>query len=233
MVDSNLSFFKKSFLTILIALNTSLIGYDFSHSKKQKLFTIMLDPAGDAKHTGRVIDDNFERGLTLQFTEQLKKILEERNENIRVVLTRFPGETLEPLQNANFANRLDANFYINISFYQEKEERSQLYVYHYLSKPTDTWQKNLDPTKFYSYDKVHLQNISTSIELGQKVANTLKKKKYRTAFMFKGFTGIPFKQLAGIKSPAIAIEIGLLNKDNWNQFLAPIAEAIEGAIREK
>ena len=35
----------------------------------------MIDPSGDAKHTGRVIQDTFERGITLQCAEALKKEL--------------------------------------------------------------------------------------------------------------------------------------------------------------
>ena len=66
----------------------------------------MLDPAGDAQNPGRTIDDNFERGITLQFAEKLKEMLQEKFPTIRVVLSRTPGESLQPLQNANFANRL-------------------------------------------------------------------------------------------------------------------------------
>ena len=38
-----------------------------------KKFTIMLDPSGDAKHTGRIINKTFERGISLQCAEVLKK----------------------------------------------------------------------------------------------------------------------------------------------------------------
>ena len=38
-------------------------------------FTIMIDPAGDAKHTGRLIQDTLERGISLQCAEELKKNL--------------------------------------------------------------------------------------------------------------------------------------------------------------
>ena len=75
------------------------------YARKTKPFSIMLDPAGDAQTTGRIIDDNYERGVTLQLCEDIKKQLEaEQPKNTRIVLTRFPGETIDPLQNANFAN---------------------------------------------------------------------------------------------------------------------------------
>ena len=82
----------------------------------QSRFSIMLDPAGDAKHTGRQIDDNLERGISLQFTEKLKQTLEKQHPEIHVVLSRFPGETIYHLQNANFANRLEVDFYLSIHF---------------------------------------------------------------------------------------------------------------------
>lgn len=45
------------------------------YSIQQNIFTLMIDPAGDAKHAGRVIEDSFERGITLQCAEKLKKML--------------------------------------------------------------------------------------------------------------------------------------------------------------
>lgn len=220
---------KKRFLIVLFLFFSNIINPAF-HSNKQKPFTVLLDPAGDAKHTGRVIDDSFERGITLQFTEGLKKSLEERNPNIRVILTRFPGETLEPLQNASFANRLDVDLYINLSFYQEKEERSSLYMYHFITKPTDIWQKNLDSLKFYSYDKAHLESVATSKLLGEHMVKTLEKRKYRTIFTCQKLVGLPFKPLSGIKAPAIGIEIGLIGKNDWEKYIKPIAKAIESAL---
>ena len=187
----------------------------------------MIDPAGDAKHTGRIIDDNFERGLTLQFSEQLKKQLEYSNNNIRVILTRFPGETLEYLQNANFANRLGADLYINILFYQEKEDKSCTTLYHYITEPTDIWQKKINNLSLYHYDKAHLPYILKTQQIGKNLSKIFCKKKNRTFFDYKGFFGLPFKPLAGIKSPAIAIEIGLIKKDDWKKFLNPIVSTIE------
>lgn len=94
-------------------------------------FTLMLDPAGDAQYPGRIIEDCFERGITLQFVEQLQVIITERFPSVRVVLTRFPGETRQPLQNANFANRLDVDLYISIHCYPESKPKSQLYLYYF------------------------------------------------------------------------------------------------------
>lgn len=190
----------------------------------------MLDPSGDAKHTGRIIGETFERGVTLQFTEELKTILEKRNKNIRVILTRFPGETLEPLQNASFANRLDTDYFVSIMFYQEKKERAELSMYHFMSQPTDIWQKNLNPLNFYPYDKAHLIQISKSKSFGEEIEKIFKSKNFRTIFNYNGFFGIPAKPLIGVKAPSIAIEVGLMQKDDWKKFLGPFVFALESVL---
>lgn len=202
-----------------------------SHLEKQatRPYTVMLDPAGDAKHTGRTIDDNFERGITLQFTESLKKYLENQPEK-RVILTRFPGETLEPLQNANFANRLDVDLYVSIHFYQEQSEKAQLYLYYYLSHPTDEWHKIATDLTFYPYDKAHLWNISKNKAYGNVAANILKKDIFRSYFSYQGLFGIPYKPLLGIHAPAFAIECGLKHKNNFLLLVEPFAQAIMAII---
>ena len=223
---------KNVFFVFLLSLliNFLTIKSVFSSRLQTRPLTIMIDPVGDAKHTGRIIDDTFERGLTLQCAEQIKKELENNQEKIRVVLTRFPGETLEPLQNANFANRLGCDIYISISFYQEKEEKSRVYFYHYISYKTDIWQKKISDLKLYSYDKAHLPYINSSLKFGQSFEKILNNKKNRALFSYKGFFGLPFKTLAGIKAPAIAIEMGLIKKDDWKMFVNPIIYAIESTL---
>src|SRR3990172_8684717 len=104
----------KSILFIVSGLLSTNLLLARPHVAQPRAFTIMLDPAGDAKNPGRKLDDSFERGITLQFSETLKQKLESLFPSIRVVLTRLPGETVQLLQNANFANRLDVNFYLSI-----------------------------------------------------------------------------------------------------------------------
>ena len=52
-------------------------------------FTLMIDPAGDAKEPGRAIDDTFERGITLQLAEELKRTIEAENPGVRLSLQSF------------------------------------------------------------------------------------------------------------------------------------------------
>ena len=121
-------------LLALTLISSSLFGWSFfftdDDSPPTKVrpvtFTVMIDPAGDAKDPGRVIDDTYERSLTMQFAEELKSVLEKNNRGLRVIFTRFPGEALESLQNVSFSNRLSVDLYVRLSFFEQSLIRRNL-----------------------------------------------------------------------------------------------------------
>lgn len=193
----------------------------------ERTITIMLDPAGDARTPGRTIDDSFERGITLEFCQALKGSLEELIPGARMVLTRVPGETIAPLQNANFSNRLNANLFVSIHCYQERESRSTITTYYYLQHPiTDLWHKPRS-LAFYPYDQAHMIHVHTSAsyaQCAQKWLNTHK------AISAQGPWGIPFKPLVGIVAPAVAFEIGIHHKAGWSSLVTAIAQALTRCI---
>ncbi len=126
-----------------------LTGFLTSHQEQAlkpqelcKKFIVVLHPAGDAKSTERTIYNNFERGLTLQYAQELKKIIEKSAPNITVIITRQAGDVIEPLQNAALANRLQADLYISLHAYQEQQPITTLRLYYLLYNPaTDLWHK--------------------------------------------------------------------------------------------
>lgn len=190
-------------------------------------FTIMIDPAGDAKHTGRLIQDTLERGISLQCAEQLKTALIKKFNTIRVILTRVPGETIQPLQNASFANRLGVNLYLSLYFYHEPEMPAHITFYYYLENPiTDLWHK---PTtlSLYQVNQAHLLNLKTTQAWGKIMLEALHDKNFSKFFRPRGLFGIPFTPLVGIKAPAIAVEVGLKNKSDWQHIIDPLIIAIE------
>ncbi|AXK60588.1 N-acetylmuramoyl-L-alanine amidase [Candidatus Chromulinivorax destructor] len=198
---------------------------------KQNLFTIMIDPAGDAKHTGRLIQDTLERGISLQCAEELKKVIMQRNSNIRVILTRVPGETIQPLQNASFANRLQVDFYMSIYFYEEQNTPAYITLYHYLENPiNDYWYKPLQLC-FYQTNQAHLMHLATTKKWGIAMLDVLQNKQSQKYFQPLGFFGIPFQPLVGVQAPAIAVEIGLKNKQDWRHVIEPLVQAIERIIQ--
>jgi len=185
-------------------------------------FTIMIDPAGDAKHAGRMLEDNFERGVTLQCANYLKGELERKYANVRVVLTRFPGETLEPLQNANFANRLQVDFYMSIHFYQDFENNPAIFLFRYVKHPTDRWAKTYVPLSLISYDQVHLIQNRLTDRWSSLMYESFKK---TTQSGVKNLA-IPFLPLKGIYAPALGIEVGLRHKNDWQHYISPCIQAL-------
>lgn len=206
----------KKFLIFL--LFSPLLSFPY---RQQTLFTLMLNPAGDAKDAGRMLNDCFERGVTLQFAQELKQAIETHYPNVRVVLTRIPGETLEFLQNANFANRLDVDFYLSIHFYKETDVKPKLFLYHYLNDLFII--KIFNNLNFTKYNNAHLISIDQTKKYGESIKKSLEK---NTAFSVKDLSGIPFKPLVGIKAPAIAIEAGLKESLDYKNLVEPVLQAL-------
>lgn len=216
-----LTTFKKLFYCLLLHVCTITL-----HGQP---FTIIIDPAGDTKNTGREIDDTFERGITLQCAEELKKQLNKTFPDIRVILTRVPGETIAPLQNASFSNRLQADFYLSISFYQEPEMPSHLSLFYYLENPTDRLH-HYNPLYFYHVQQAHLIHLKESESIGKTFLKSLQNSSINSVFIAQGLFGIPYKPLIGIKAPSIAIEAGLRQKDDWKYLIAPLTTCIKAII---
>jgi N-acetylmuramoyl-L-alanine amidase len=195
----------------------------FSSEYAPRPATIMLDPAGDARTTGRTIDDNFERGVTLEFSQALKGALESLVPGARIVLTRVPGEAIAPLQNANFANRLNVTLFVSLHCYQDTETRPCVATYYHLQHPiTDMWHKPQSLT-FYPYDNAHVTSVHTSVAAAQAAYKQLCSYK---SISCKPSCGIPFKPLVGVTCPAIAFEIGIKHKDSWQNLVSPLAQTI-------
>lgn len=192
-------------------------------------YTIMIDPSGDAKHTGRVIQDTFERGITLQCAEQLKKELNKVLPDVRVVLARVPGETIQPLQNASFANRLQVDLYLSIHFYPEPDIPSHLSVFHYLTSATDLWHQFM-PLSFYHISQSHLIHIHQTIDIGKKYLKILQDPSKNPFFVMQGLFGIPFQPLVGVKAPALALEAGLAKKDDWKHLIQPLILCLQEIV---
>lgn len=198
----------------------------FFHTQSIFSFTVMIDPSGDAKHTGRVIQDTFERGITLQCAELLKKELNKTVPNVRIVLTRVPGETIQPLQNASFANRLQADLYLSISFYLETDIPPHVALYQYITNQTDYWHK-YSPLSFYHVSQAHLINIGLTTLLSKKLLKLLQNNNINPFFLPQGLFAIPYKPLVGIKASAIAIEAGINQKDDFKKVIKPLVAFIQ------
>jgi hypothetical protein len=191
---------------------------------QQKSFTIILDPAGDAKRTGRSIGDSFERGLTLQCAEKIKTLLLMRQPDLNMIISRLPGDNVYELQNASIANRIQADLFININFYLTQETKPTIYLYQFAcDNDFALYQTGLT---FNTYDQAYKINKSTTDIIINSFKTHLTQPKYESLFSVAGPYALPIKPLIGIISPSISIEIGLKNKDSWQQFVEPLVEAI-------
>ena len=217
-------------IAIAVTSSTLLSRRRYAHTRP---FTLMIDPAGDAKHAGRIIGDSFERGVTLQFAEALKSLINEKLDNIRVVLTRFPGETLEPLQNASFANRLGSDFYFSIHCHQTSKRTITLDTYHLSNNPiTDLWERRTTGPSLVNYDEAHLKNARLSKNCCQTFLSSFETETNGKSFHLNGPIGLPFKPLVSVMAPAISIDVGLRNKEDWKHLVQPIADSLAKVLSE-
>lgn len=188
--------------------------------------TIMIDPVGDAKNTGREIEDTFERSLTLQCAQLLKNNIEEKFENSNVIVTRSAGEIIQPFQNASYANKINVDLYLCISFYQQITIPSNVAIFYYQENLLDIEHK-YNPLYFYHISQAHLKSVKQSKAFAEKMSSIFKEKKFSTQFLYLGTFGIPCMQLFGIQVPALYIEAGLAHKNDWKYLIEPIVQFLD------
>jgi len=223
--------YKKLLSLVVIFFIASILTSRHQYKPtQQNLFLIMLAPAGDAKHIGRKIGDNFERGITLQYAEQLKKLVEEQCPSVTVIISRFPGDIVSPLQNASFANRLQVDLFISIHFYQTAETKPQLHLYQF--SYNDDFIVPRSKLSFYNYDQAHLFHKEQTNIWAQLIKQTCENDQYQKLFKVSSVDKLPFTSLIGVLAPAIGIEAGLKNSPDWQNYLEPMVQSI-AAIVEK
>lgn len=223
---------KRIFIGLLLICN--VLSFQSVHPNLieghgKKTFTIMLNPAGDAENKGRIIDDTFERNITLALAHALQNQIEQHIPGVRVILTRTATEVIRPHANANFANRLDVDLFLSLHCFAESQTRPQLAIYTF--GYGDQSAMRLPDLAFYPFDQAYLLQQEITGKYAHAMQSALKK--HSKIYDVGELHTIPFKPLMGIKAPAIGIEIGLKNKQSWQNFILPLAEAVVEIIRVK
>lgn len=191
-----------------------------------KPFFMMINPAGHAKSVGRRLIEDYERSITFKMAEVLKQKLQDQY-GIRCVLTRYPGEEIVDLQNASFANRLGIDFYLSLHIYRQEFVKPKVFVYSLVYNPmVDLVSRIFDPYLFVPVNQAHFFNISLTQFYGLKIKDILTKRHYKKSFDFYGIFGIPIKPLVGIVSPALSVEIGICDQDQWKNLINPIVDSL-------
>lgn len=200
-------------------------------------FTLMIDPAGDP---GRKIDTIPERTLTLQFATTLKKDLEAKIPGLRVILTQSDGETVDPLQQASFANRVAVNLYLSLHIVKQTDTTPKVYIYHPLYNPeNDLWDKKSDTLTLVPYDQAYQLTLRKTATFATLLYQQCKQRAYSLAKERKFSIicmpplGIPFKPLSGITAPGIGVELGIKKKSDLEELATLMIEALECIIIQK
>lgn len=191
---------------------------------------IMIDPAGHAKQTGHRLVQSYERAEMFQCAEAMKRSLESRF-NVRVILTRGPGEEIIPLQNASFANRLEVDFFLRLHCFHHEQERPRLWLYHLIFDPMmDRAQRKHDQLSFTPVFQAHFYKSNESFGLGKDMMSYFSGSAGQKSCDIAGLYGVPLKPLIGIVAPALVVEIGLSADDQWRGLVDLLAESIASAL---
>lgn len=191
---------------------------------KKDTFLIMLDPAGDAQHTGRIVHSAFERTNTLQCAEYIKHTLFQCMPSCSVIISRRPGDIIQPLQNASLANRSGVDLYISLHCYQHNEIKPSIDLY-YFSYGNAFVTRSYD-LALYPYDEAHLCNTSITKAWAHFFAKTIHTI-LTERMIIRGPDGIPFHPLIGITAPAIGIEMGIKKESDWQLAAQALAKTIQ------
>lgn len=186
--------------------------------------TFMFNPAGDARIIGRCIGDVFERAVTMHYVQALQKSLSTVDQSITVVLSRKPGETIPPLQNAHFANCLGVSLFVTFHFYQELDIISHIFVYTY--KDGHSFMQLSDECALYPASYAYLYNQKKTYRYAESIVSSLQKHSANYSYCVHNPISAPMASLVGIIPPALMIEIGLKKNEDWVDYIQPMTHAL-------
>lgn len=191
----------------------------------------MLDPFGDARQRGRLLNNGYERGETLKFAEALKRVLLKRCDS-DVIIARTPGEEKLPLQIATFANRLEVQFVLSLCLYRSNHSKPKAYLYQLTYNTlVDTAPRVYRHMTFTPFEEAHFRHLHTTKTIGVAVQTFFAERYSKLVDVFGPF-GIPVKPLAGIMSPALLLEVGVYDDNQWETLVEPLCEAIVFSLQK-
>ncbi len=219
--------YRIQFLLLLLSCSMPVKYAHGLFGSPQKPKVIMINPAGDAKKSGRKLSNNYERAITFKLAERLAKSIEDRY-GMKVILTRVPGDELVHLQNASFANRINVDLFLNINIYKEDHEKPKMLVYHRMLDPlADLVRRTYPSLELAPVNVAHMRNIHKTKSFGERIKMALTNQDYQKLFDFSGVHGIPIKPLEGIIAPAFLFDLGLNDEDQWHLFIEPITTSLK------
>jgi N-acetylmuramoyl-L-alanine amidase len=208
------------------------IGMSFSVYMNAQQLLVVLDPAGDAAHAGRSIEDTYERSCTWQLAAEIKRILKRYESFITCFLSRAPGQILEPLEPIQLANRLQANLFIRLHCYPAHTAENYCHFYYLVRHPvTDWWHApQVGGVQFIPLESAHQIKLGQTKKSVESMAAFLRPLTPETGFIVPPALGMPCQHLQGLLMPACIIELGVAHAGDWRSIAHPLAHMIKEAL---
>ncbi len=204
---------------LLIASCLTIIQVDAFH--------IILDPAGDAKNTGRQLATCYERSITLQLCEVLKENILKQHPTCTVTITRTTGETRSQEQRAQMANQLNANLFVHISCFEDTSLKPHVMLYYMSSNNLLYTPPAYTLIPAHKGPDIALPNTKKFI---RSMYTNLSK---QTFYTILNPYAIPDTRLASIMVPALTIEFGISRTMSWTSLIEPLSNTLILCIQEQ
>lgn len=221
---------KKKCLILLIFsfFQIAHARWPFNIFENKKPFTLILEAGGDALHQGRTIGTHFENAINFTVAKYIKESLDARHMHARIFINRMPTEVIAPLQNAQFANKLNTDLYISINCYQHTKDKPHITLYQFSYNDPIVLKK--DSIGFHTVDKVYLFNQPQTMHWATEFKKMLTE---QNQIEISGVHVLPYRPLIGIEASAIGIEIGISSDTQLPLIIETISTALEQFIKRK
>ncbi|MDP0488370.1 MAG: N-acetylmuramoyl-L-alanine amidase [Fusobacterium sp. JB021] len=219
---------KNIFYRVSTRKNPYRVVVDLSKSKRNKQYTVVIDPGHGGKDPGAVGNGLREKDLVLSIGKYLRK---ELNKDFNVVMTRDTDEFITLQNRSKIANGLQANLFISLHINSSTSTKMNGMEIFYFSKKSSSYARKI--AKFensfaekYGEDTKKIVQIVTdisynnnkaeSMKLAEKLNNDLSK---RMKMKNRKIHGANFAVLRGVNCPGILIETGFIRNKSDSRKL--------------
>ncbi len=237
-------------------LNSNITDLFFFDNKNDSAFVIVIDPGHGGKDNGTSHNSINEKEITLQISKYIEQVIEAKQHNIDVELTRYEDEFVALNERIEFSRRQDADLFISIhcnSYSDERVNGTEVYSLgisegeHLAIAARENnsvlWEDDfeskydwIDPNSIEAHiflSAFQSAYFSQSIDLANKVNASISQK---SGTKNRGVKQAGFVILKNLNSPSILVEVGYLsNKSDREKMTTPkgqklIAQGISDAI---
>lgn len=219
-------------LGLILYSSTLYPAWPFSFFTPSKpTFRIMLNPTGDAQHTGRVVGDSFERAITYSIAQAVKIEIESLYKDIKVLISRHPGQAITQNAIASYANRAALDLFIHISAYHQEDATKPYLTLYRFTYGFDFISKYGD-IEFIPCTQGYLKACSSTKSYTNLVWQLLNTSSQQS-FQLRGPYALPYKPLLGITAPALAFEIGIADPRALQPAVQALVSSINAIFKER